>query len=80
LALSDSGVLTALAAYVLIAPDLRFVALAAVLATWLFSFVNRSGYVPVLASGFVAAIWLIVLSGTLTCGSPGNTPSRSPPA
>jgi urea transporter len=60
-----NGVLAALAAYVLIAPDLRFVALAAVLATWLFSFVNRSGYVPVLASGFVLAIWLILLLGWL---------------
>ena len=48
--------LAALAAYVIIAPEIRFVALAAVLATWLFSFVNRSGYVPVLASGFVLAI------------------------
>ncbi len=61
-----NGVLAALAAYVLIAPDLRFVALAAVLATWLFSFVNRSGYVPVLASGFVLAIWLILLLGKIT--------------
>jgi len=61
-----NGVLAALAAYVIIAPDLRFVVLAAVLATWLFSFVNRSGYVPVLASGFVLAIWLILLLGELT--------------
>jgi hypothetical protein len=36
--------------------DLRLVALAAVLSTWLFSVVHRSGFQPVLASGFVLSI------------------------
>ena len=61
-----NGVLAALAVYALIAPDLRLVALASVLATWLFSFVNRSGSVPVLASGFVLAIWIILLLGRVS--------------
>jgi urea transporter len=61
-----NGVLGALAAYVLVAPDLRLVVLASVLATWLASYVYRGAtVVPVLASGFVLAIWVMLLLGCL---------------
>lgn len=61
-----NGVLASLAAYAVISEDLRLVALAAVLSTWLFSIVHRSGFLPVLASGFVLSIWIILLLGWLT--------------
>lgn len=58
-----NGVLAALAAYILIAADLRLVALAALLSTWLASYVYRGMPVPVLASGFVLAVWLTLFLG-----------------
>jgi urea transporter len=58
-----NGVLAALAAYNLIAPDLRLVVLASVLSTWLASYVYRGAPVPVLASGFVLAVWVMLLLG-----------------
>jgi urea transporter len=60
-----NGVLAALAAYVIIAPDLRLAVLGSVLATWLASYVYRGAPVPVLASGFVLAIWVMILLGWL---------------
>jgi len=60
-----NGVLAALAAYVLVAADLRLVVLGSVLATWLASYVYRGVPVPVLASGFVLAIWAMLLLGWL---------------
>ena len=60
-----NGVLAALAAYILVAPDLRLVVLGSVLGTWLASYVYRGAPVPVLASGFVLAIWLMLLLGWL---------------
>jgi len=60
-----NGVLAALAAYILVAPDLRLVVLGSVLATWLASYVYRGAPMPVLASGFVLAIWLMLLLGWL---------------
>ncbi len=60
-----NGVLAALAAYVMVAADLRLVVLASLLATWLASYVYRGAPVPVLASGFVLAIWAILLLGWL---------------
>jgi urea transporter len=61
-----NGVLAALAAYVIIAPDLRLVVLASLSATWLASYVFRGlPVVPVLASGFVLAVWAILLLGWL---------------
>jgi urea transporter len=60
-----NGVLAALAAYAVISKDLRLVLLASVLATWLFSYVNREWPAPALASGFVLAIWFILLLGWL---------------
>ena len=60
-----NGVLAALAAYVIIAADLRLVVLGSILATWLASYVYRGAPVPVLASGFVLAIWAMQLLGWL---------------
>jgi len=58
-----NAVLAALAAYVIVAADLRLVVLGAFLSTWLASYVYRGAPVPVLASGFVIAIWLILALG-----------------
>jgi urea transporter len=58
-----NGVLAALAAYVIVAADLRLVVLGSVLATWLASYVYRGFPAPVLASGFVLAIWAMLLLG-----------------
>lgn len=60
-----NGVLAALAAYVLIAADLRLAIFASLLATWLASYVARGFPAPVLASGFVLAVWLILFLGWL---------------
>jgi urea transporter len=60
-----NGVLGALAAYVIVAADLRFVVLGSVLSTWLASYVYRGAPVPVLASGFVLAIWAMLFLGWL---------------
>jgi urea transporter len=56
-----NGVLAALAAYVIVARDLRLVVFAAIAATWLASYVYRGVPVPVLASGFLLSIWGILL-------------------
>jgi urea transporter len=60
-----NAVLAALAAYVIVAEDLRLVVLGSLLATWLASYVYRGAPVPVLASGFVLAIWAMLLLGWL---------------
>jgi urea transporter len=60
-----NAVLAALAVYVVIGPDLRLALLGAVLATWVFSYVNRTAPVPALASGFVLAVWIIMFLGWL---------------
>jgi urea transporter len=60
-----NGVLAALAAYVIVAADLHLVVLGSILATWLASYVYRGAPVPVLASGFVLAIWAMLLLGWL---------------
>jgi urea transporter len=60
-----NGVLAALAAYVIVAPDLRLVVLGSVLATWFASYVHRGAPVPVLASCFVLAVWAMLLLGWL---------------
>ena len=56
-----NAVLAALAAYVIVAADLRLVVLAAITATWLASYVYRGVPAPVLASGFVLSVWAILL-------------------
>jgi urea transporter len=60
-----NGVLAALAAYAVVAADLRLVVLASLLATWLASYVVRGFPAPVLASGFVLAIWAMLFLGWL---------------
>ena len=60
-----NAVLAAIATYALISTDLRFAALAALGATWIFSIVSRLGVAPALASGFVLTVWLILLVGWL---------------
>ena len=60
-----NAVLAALATYELVAADLRLAFLAAITATWFFSFINRNWPSPALASGFVLTVWLIMLLGWL---------------
>jgi len=60
-----NAVLAAMATYALVSTDLRLAALAALGATWIFSFVSRLGVAPALASGFVLTVWLILLLGWL---------------
>ena len=60
-----NAVLAAVAVYAIVAPDLRLAVLAAVLATWIFSFVGRYAHVPALASGFVLTVWAIMGLGWL---------------
>ena len=67
-----NAVLAALAAYVIVGKDLRFVVLAAVLSTWLASYIYRGAPVPVLASGFVVAIWLELAVGWLNARFAGK--------
>ena len=51
-----NAVLAAMATFALISNDLRMAALAALGATWIFSFVSRLGVAPALASGFVLTV------------------------
>ncbi len=60
-----NAVLAALAVYVVVAADLRLAALAALVSTWIFSFIGRNGPVPALASGFVLTVWVILAMGWL---------------
>jgi urea transporter len=69
-----NGVLAALAAYSLIKADLRLAIFASLLATWLASYVVRGFPAPVLASGFVLAVWLILLLGWLNPRFNGEKP------
>ena len=58
-----NAVLAAMATYALVSTDLWMAALAALGATWIFSFVSRLEVTPALASGFVLTLWLIMLMG-----------------
>ena len=69
-----NAVLAAIAAYALVSADLRFVALAALVATWTFSNVGRNRPAPALASGFVLTVWLILLLGRLKSRFNGAEP------
>jgi urea transporter len=55
-----NGVLAALAAYVIVAADLRFAVLGSLLATWLLGYVVHHVPEPFLAAGFVLAIWFML--------------------
>jgi urea transporter len=73
-----NAVLAALAAFVVIDEDLRMSVLAAVLATWIFSAINRSAPFPALASGFVLTIWGLLLIAWINpwfTGSRETTPA-----
>jgi urea transporter len=56
-----NAVLAGLAVWVLVGQDLRLVVLAALVATWFFSAINRTAPFPALASGFVLTIWALIL-------------------
>lgn len=73
-----NAVLAALATYALVGADLRLAALAAVIATWAFSFVSRNAPVPALASGFVLTVWAILLLGWLNPRFSGEPPAAPP--
>jgi urea transporter len=77
-----NAVLAAIATYVIVSNDLRFAALAALGATWIFSFVSRLGVAPALASGFVLTVWLILLvgwvNGRFNRAEPTATAANSP--
>jgi urea transporter len=68
-----NAVLAALATYALVADDLRLALLASLLATWLFSFLTRTAPFPALASGFVIAVWAILLLGWINPRFAGRT-------
>lgn len=79
-----NAVLAALAAYIIIAPDLKLVVLASVLATWFFTYIDESLgthsllSAPALASGFVIAIWVIMFLNWLTPRFAARTPNAPP--
>jgi urea transporter len=77
-----NAVLAAMATYALVAADLRLAVLAAVVATWIFSYVGRHMPAPALASGFVLTVWVILLLGWLNPRFidevPRSTPKNSP--
>lgn len=56
-----NAVLAALGAAAVLQGDLRAAILAALLATWFFSYINRNAPMPALASGFVIAVWATML-------------------
>ena len=73
-----NAVLAALAVYAVIAPDLRLALLGALLATWIFSYINRTAPVPALASGFVLAVWIIMFLGWLNHRIGEQAPDKLP--
>jgi urea transporter len=60
-----NAVLAALGVNEVVGHDLRLIALGAIGATWIFSYLNRTAPVPALASGFVLIVWAILLLGWL---------------
>lgn len=73
-----NAVLAALAVYAVITPDLRLALLGALLATWIFSYINRTAPVPALASGFVLAVWIIMFLGWLNHRIGEQAPDKLP--
>ena len=72
-----NAVLAALGTAAVLEGDLRMAVLAAMLGTWFFSYINRSAPVPALASGFVVAVWTVMLLDWLHRRfGPGWTSSR----
>ena len=61
--------------------DLRLAILAALLGTWFFSYINRNAPVPALASGFVLAVWTVMLLDWVHRRfGPGAHQDSAPPA
>lgn len=60
-----NAVLAALGVDEVVAHDLRLVALGAIGATWIFSYLTSTAPFPALASGFVLVVWGIMLLGWL---------------
>lgn len=58
-----NAVLAALGVAAVLNGDLAKTVLAALLATWFFSYINRNAPVPALASGFVLAVWATIFLG-----------------
>jgi urea transporter len=56
-----NAVLAALGVAAVLEGDLRLAILGALLGTWFFSYINRNAPVPALASGFVLAVWAVML-------------------
>lgn len=56
-----NAVLAALGTAAVLDGDLRLSVLAAILGTWIFSYIDRGAPVPALASGFVIAVWSVML-------------------
>ena len=76
--LGFNAVLAALAVYAVITPDVRLALLGALLATWIFSYINRTAPVPALASGFVLAVWIIMFLGWLNHRIGEQAPDKLP--
>jgi urea transporter len=75
-----NAVLAGLATYALVVEDLRVALLGALLGTWLFSFVTGNAPFPALASGFVLAVWAILLLGWINprfVGQPAPTEAEA---
>jgi urea transporter len=76
-----TAVLAALGAAAVLEGDLRMAILAALLGTWFFSYINRNAPVPALASGFVLAVWTVMLLDWLHRRfGPGAHKDSAPPA
>jgi hypothetical protein len=60
-----NAVLAALGVNEVVDHDLRLIALGAIGATWIFSYMLRTAPWPALASGFVLIVWAIMLLGWL---------------
>lgn len=60
-----NAVLAALGVNEVVDHDLRLIALGAIGATWIFSYLTRTAPFPALASGFVLMVWAILLLGWL---------------
>lgn len=70
-----NAVIAALATAAVLQGDLVMTVLAAILATWFFSYITKNAPVPALASGFVVAVWLVMLLGWLDRRfGPGSRP------
>jgi urea transporter len=76
-----NAVLAALGVAAVLDGDLRLAVLGALLGTWFFSYINRNAPVPALASGFVVAVWTVMLLDWLHRRfGPGAHKDSAPPA